>query len=124
MFPSGIRKGDILSFKVSSILNPRLVGPNYQFVVTSVDNLGFTMDSSIPDPNFNIQMKTPGTINSFSVSASNTTNGAITTYSLTISPNTPIFSGDVLMLTFPAEISLPSSTNLQCSGFSNQVSLI
>jgi hypothetical protein len=82
------------------------------------------MDSSIADPGFNIQMKTPGKINFFSVSALNTTNGASTTYSLTVSPNTPILSGDILVLKFPAEVALPSSTNLQCNGFSNQVSLI
>jgi len=46
------------------------------------------------------------------VSAANITNGATTTYSLTFSPNTPIFSGDLLKVKFPVEISLPSSTNM------------
>ena len=77
------------------------------------------MDSSTADPGFNIQMKTPSRINSFSVSALNTTNGATTIYSLTISPNTPIISGDMLMLKFPSEITLPASTSLLCNGFSN-----
>jgi hypothetical protein len=77
-----------------------------------VDSLGYVMDSSVSDPMLNLQMTTPGVVNSIAVSTANTTNGATNTYSLSFSPNTPIYSGDMLKITFPVEVSLPSSTNM------------
>lgn len=40
------------------------------------------------------------------------TNGAITSYSIRFTVNTPILVGDRISLMFPTELTLPSSTNI------------
>lgn len=53
----------------------------------------------------------------------NTTNGALTNYSLTFTTNTPIYTGDSLYLTFPIEITLPQQSNLKCTSSKNIIEL-
>lgn len=47
------------------------------------------------------------TVSLISASMDNMTNGAITTYSIRFTPNTPIFVGDKINLMFPNELTLP-----------------
>jgi len=54
----------------------------------------------------------------------NTTNGAVTNYTINFTPNTPIFTGDKLSMKFPPEIGLPSQSNILCSGSKNLISII
>jgi hypothetical protein len=54
-----------------------------------------------------------------SVGIANATNGAVTDYTMTITPNTPLFNQDSLAMTFPKEVSLPSQ--ISCSGTINTI---
>lgn len=58
-----------------------------------------------------------------SAGLTNVTNGAISDYSLTFTPNTPVFDGDKLNLRFPAEITLPDWNEFKCTGDKNIFSM-
>ena len=55
-------------------------------------------------------------MNLVTVTPTNGTTGATTQYGIVINSNTPIFDGDQVTLTFPPEITLPSTSYISCSG--------
>jgi len=61
------------------------------------------------DPNLQVAMDNVGVMRSIIVQVANRTNGASSPYTFTMTPNTPLMSGDELTFEFPEEVSLPLS---------------
>ena len=59
-------------------------------------------------------MTTMNTFTFLGATMANLTNGAVTDYTLTLTmPIVPVMNGDILYITFPPEVKLPS--NAQCT---------
>jgi len=69
-------------------------------------------------------MKSVGQMNLVTVTPTNGTTGATTQYGIFINSNTPIFDGDQVSLTFPREITLPSTSYISCSGNKDYVEIV
>ena len=67
---------------------------------------------------FVIVMRQFGGLTSITVKADDTTNGATTNYAFEVIPGLDINYGDVLHITFPPEVLIPSSLYVQCTGTS------
>lgn len=63
-------------------------------------------------------------MNLVTVTPQNGTTGATTQYGVVITSNTPILDGDQFQLTFPPEITLPSTSYLSCSGNTDYVTTV
>ncbi len=70
-----------------------------------------------------IQVTEPGEITSVTITPTNTTNGAATSYLVTFVTSIDIYAYENLILLFPEEITLPSSSSISCSGSRNINSL-
>ena len=64
-------------------------------------------------------MSTMGNMDELSATMTNKTNGAYTTYTISIATLVPIDALDILYLTFPSEIILPENNYLECSASKN-----
>jgi len=58
-------------------------------------------------------------MNSLSLKMNNYTNGASARYTVSLSTDIPLANGDILSLTFPSEIDVPTSSNFYCSASTN-----
>lgn len=60
-------------------------------------------------------MTTKSEISKIAVDNTDKKNGAYTSYTVTVTPNTPIYEGDQITIKFPAELTLPDYNLLTCS---------
>ena len=60
-----------------------------------------------------------GYLKSISVVPQNPRNGVATTYDFKVTPNIELANGDILYITFPPEVALPSSYFVSCNGDSS-----
>lgn len=105
-----------LTFVLGGITNPLSTKPTDTFNITStLTNLLEYMSS-----NRIVTMTTPMSFTSISISASNTTVNALTSYTFTVGFGTTHYNGDRLVLTIPSELTI---TNPQCVGISGIASL-
>lgn len=62
-------------------------------------------------------------ITKIAVDNSDKKNGAYTSYTVTVTPNTPVLEGDQITIRFPSELTLPDYNSLTCSVPSSSVLL-
>ena len=96
-----------LKISFSGIRNPRTFQTTSTFTVMTQDSSGYTIDSGT---GFTVTMNAMGSLSSVSASIANLTNGASTTYMLSLATLIPLASNDIFYITFPAEATLPSSS--------------
>ena len=99
-----------------SIINPREVGREKYFTFESITDDGYQIDTSTSDNLLSVEMLYTSQLIFVTAGMADLTNGAVTTYNMSITPNTFIQNGDILEFNFPEEVLLPQSTNIDCTG--------
>jgi hypothetical protein len=99
-----------------SIINPREVGREKYFLFESRTDDDYQIDTSTEDSMLAVNMQYASEIIFITAGMADLTNGAVTTYNMSITPNTFIQNGDILTFKFPSEMLLPQRTYLDCSG--------
>jgi hypothetical protein len=97
--------------KFTGLRNPRTLEPSESFTITTYDEDGYIIDEGT---GFSITMTTMGSLTSVSVSMDNTTNGAIANYTFNVKTTIPFYDEDILYITFPDDIVLPTDGSLYC----------
>ena len=120
---NGFTTGDFLSgtllFTIEGIQNPRSVQPTSTFSAIIDDSSGngqYAITSGLT-----LTMTTPVDFLSISLASGSPNNGAITNYTFSITLSNKLVVGDYVRITFPAEISLSTSTPT-CNGSTNLAS--
>jgi len=98
-----------LTIQIGGVTNARSTRTSGLFSISTYD----TDQTSLIDEgsDMTVQMTIPGELNDFSVVPTNTTNGALTTYTYSFSTSIPIEDGDVISFTVPDQIENPSSSS-------------
>lgn len=88
--------------RLGGIKNARSFKPSGSFGITTYDMDGVSkIDIGY---NQNVATSIASDITKFTVARQNTTNGALNTYSFSLSTDAPLMTGDVLTFTFPPQI--------------------
>ena len=93
-----------IEVRVGGFKNARSFKPSGSFQITTFDTDGVALIDV--GYNQNVATTIASDITAFSLTRTNTTNGAVNTYTFTLETNAPILVGDVLTFTFPEEIKL------------------
>lgn len=112
--------GDTVTFKASGFRNPRTTQKSSAFTLGTYDSSGNAIETG---SSFFFTADTAGSMPPFTLSISNTTNGASTTYTVKFSSTSttglvPFANGDIISMTFPTDISLASVTSNSCGSAS------
>ena len=86
------------------IRNPVSYEPTGVFNFSSTDAIGNQVGIGSID---NIKMSEPAMFPNLEVITKNTTNGAITDYTVTFTASVPVYDGDIFNMIFPDQISTP-----------------
>jgi hypothetical protein len=103
---SGHDSTKTLKIAFNGFRNPRTTEASDSFTIKTFDEDDFQIDTGT---GFAITMTTAGSLDSFSASPGNLTNGAMTNYTLTFKSSIPLTNGDVMYITFPSDVSLLAS---------------
>ena len=88
-----------IEVNVGGFKNARSFKPSGSFQITTYDTDGVALIDV--GYNQNVATTIASDITAFSLTRTNTTNGAVNTYTFTLETNAPILVGDVLTFTFP-----------------------
>jgi len=111
--PYGTLKGQILSFKIKGLTNPRARFIDSYFQLYTMDEQFRYIDKNFEDQQFFVRMSELKSINSLAIKPESKVNGYTTTYEITVNPSTRIYPYDMLQMDFPPEIGLP--VIMECS---------
>lgn len=105
---TGISAGSSVSLRVGQIFtNPPSTLAVSTFTIQTLTQANDGIDQLLTD--LKVNMTTPADFSSFSIKAANTTNGAITAYTLTLSQPSAVNNGSYLDVIFPSEVT-PSAS--------------
>ena len=112
----GLPAGEPLRVRMGGLKNPREVGPQASIAVESFDTSERLIDVSTDAQGFTVTMKLIGRMTSVAVTPQSPVNGARTTYRFDVVPDLQVVDGDLLYITFPGQVLLPTSYYVQCRG--------
>ena len=87
---SGLLGGEQFKLQVFSINNPRGIGTEHQFSISSYDSLGRLIDESTSSDRFVTAMDTIGSLIAVDITPEGRVTGEVTEYKFTIVPNCEI----------------------------------
>jgi len=105
--PDGTEKGAELTFKITGLTNPRFKNYMSYFKLYTMDADKRYIDENKKNTQFWVKMTELKSITNVEIDVENQTNGAITTYLITITPSTQVHSFDVFTIDFPEQLMLP-----------------
>lgn len=85
--------------------NPMSLKPTVSAIAATSDDGGYSIDNV--STGLTLTMTTINELNSFNISPSSTTNGAVCDYTFTINSESPLRSTDKITFTFPSQITPP-----------------
>lgn len=105
-FDSGSFAAGLLEFTLGSMINPSSTKSVQSFTATTYDSSAYTIDTL--STNIAVKVNTPNTLTSASASMASLVNGALTTYTFTITPKNTTPSGSYITIIPPSVVTFPS----------------
>lgn len=113
---TGLGANERLKVQVGGLKNPREINSQAAFTMQAFASGERLIDESDGSQYFVVTMNKIGYLQSISVKPQEPRNGKATTYEFKVLPNVILANGDILYMTFPPEIALPSTYYIQCEG--------
>jgi hypothetical protein len=108
ILPTGNSKGTKIIFALNGIRNPRSFKPSDNFIISTLDQDGFTIDEGLDT--FAV-MDEMNSFNDIQITSHNKTNGHLSKYNITINSLIEIRDGDKLVFTIPEIMSIPQEVS-------------
>lgn len=115
---SNFSAGGTISFDIDGILNPRSLQPSSTFTVNTQTSDGFQINQLTSG--ITVTMTSVSQFNLVSLSSTSLVNSASNNITFTINSPSILIDGDILSITFPSQVTLPSS--FTCVGVTNLAS--
>ena len=96
-----------ISFDIDGILNPRSLQPSSTFMVKTQTSDEFLINQLTSD--ITVTMTSVSQFNLVSISSTSLVNSASNNVTFTINSPSELIDGDILSITFPSQVTLPSS---------------